>query len=477
MRKKIITLSLLLFLSSFIIILFFGRKATIEYDIKDMENISVTCDNNIIKCIEHREKEKIKLEVIPIKKGKTYITINGTKRLSAEKIKYKKIIYVHHLGIITKDNYLGNCNGDVSIIISILLTLFAWLCYAIRQFKNGMKKNLYEYRNIRLLGLIIFISLIFLLNLYIFIIDMLNNYIPSPYIIIQSIRDSSALFSAFLLPVAIVTTVLVTISNIVLIKNEGKSWKNMLGIILSGFLCIGTLFFMIFGSISVNTNINIIIINNLCYIISIGVSYLECILFGTIVLGIISARHIPKFNKNYIIILGCKIKDDGTLTPLLKSRVDRALEFAKMQKQKTGKDIILVPSGGKGNDEIISEAEAMKNYLVEKGIEKNNIIIEDKSKNTYENIKFSKKIIKEKTNIAFSTTNYHVFRAGVIASKQNIEVEGIGAKTKTYYWINAFIREYIATLVSEKEKHIKTIAILMIIFLLLTIFYYISISI
>ena len=51
MRKKIITLSLLLFLSSFIIILFFGRKATIEYDIKDMENISVTCDNNIIKCI------------------------------------------------------------------------------------------------------------------------------------------------------------------------------------------------------------------------------------------------------------------------------------------------------------------------------------------------------------------------------------------------------------------------------------------
>ena len=117
----------------------------------------------------------------------------------------------------------------------------------------------------------------------------------------------------------------------------------------------------------------------------------------------------------------------------------------------------------------------MKNYLIEQGIEKNKIIIEDKSKNTYENIKFSKNIIKEKNNIAFSTTNYHVFRAGVIASKQNIEVEGIGAKTKTYYWINAFIREFIATLVSEKEKHIKTITILMTLFLLLTIMHYISI--
>ena len=77
-------------------------------------------------------------------------------------------------------------------------------------------------------------------------------------------------------------------------------------------------------------------------------------------------------------------------------------------------------------------------------------------------------------NIAFSTTNYHVFRAGTIASKQNIKIEGIGAKTRTYYWINAFIREFVATIVFEKDKHIKTIIILMISFLIVTIIYYIS---
>lgn len=84
----------------------------------------------------------------------------------------------------------------------------------------------------------------------------------------------------------------------------------------------------------------------------------------------------------------------------------------------------------------------------------------DKSKNTFENIKFSNQLIKEKmqnAKVAFSTTNYHVFRAGCIATSQKIYMEGIGAKTKSYFWLNAFIREFIATLVSEKKKHITVI--------------------
>ena len=187
-------------------------------------------------------------------------------------------------------------------------------------------------------------------------------------------------------------------------------------------------------------------------------------------MGYISAKHIPKFNKDAIIILGCQIKKDGTLTPLLKSRVDKAVEFSKMQKEKTKKDIVFVPSGGKGKDEIISEANAMKNYLLMQGIKKSKIIVENKSKSTFENIKFSNKLIQEKINdpiIAVSTTNYHVFRAGVIASKQNIIIEGIGSKTKSYYWVNAFIREYIALLVSEKMNHIKVLLITSLIIIIL----------
>ena len=99
---------------------------------------------------------------------------------------------------------------------------------------------------------------------------------------------------------------------------------------------------------------------------------------------------------HYILILGCQIRKDGTLTPLLKSRVDRAIEFANMQKKIKGKDIVFIPSGGKGADELISEAEAMKNYLLEQGISKKNILVEDKSTNTYENMSFSYKLVKNK---------------------------------------------------------------------------------
>ena len=116
----------------------------------------------------------------------------------------------------------------------------------------------------------------------------------------------------------------------------------------------------------------------------------------------------------------------------------------------------------------------MKNYLIEKGINKNKIILEDKSKNTYENIKNSNKIINKKANIAFSTTNYHVFRAGVIAFSLGLNIEGIGSNTKKYYFINAFIREFIATIYEEKKNHIKLIVSLILLTLPMVIIIYFS---
>ena len=191
-------------------------------------------------------------------------------------------------------------------------------------------------------------------------------------------------------------------------------------------------------------------------------SYLEFILVGTIILSTKAARRIPSFDKDYILILGCQIKKDGTLTNLLKSRADRAIEFAKIQKEKTGKDIVFVPSGGKGNDEVISEAEAIRNYLIETGIDESSIIVENKSANTFENLTNSMELIRKEAKtgdpkIAFSTTNYHVFRSGYFASQQGIKAEGIGAKTKRYFWINAFIREFIAALASEWKTHFAII--------------------
>ena len=144
-----------------------------------------------------------------------------------------------------------------------------------------------------------------------------------------------------------------------------------------------------------------------------------------------------------------------------------------MQKDKANKDIIFIPSGGKGSDEVISEAEAMEEYLIKNGIKKKNIIIENKSKNTLQNISNSINLINDKEkNVAFSTTNYHVFRAGVLASNKKIYIEGIGSKTKSYFFINAFIREFVATIVTERKRHIKILLIIFLISIILVMMLY-----
>ena len=194
-------------------------------------------------------------------------------------------------------------------------------------------------------------------------------------------------------------------------------------------------------------------------------AYLECILIGTIVCAVKAARHIPAFDKDYILILGCQIREDGALTPLLRSRADRAVAFAQMQKEKTGKELVFVPSGGQGPDEVMAEADAIKNYLLSLGIPEERILSENRSVNTYENIRNSMALIREREpgktpKAAFSTTNYHVFRAGLIAEALGEKLEGVGSPTKRYFWVNAFVREFIAMMAAEKKRHALAVLLL-----------------
>ena len=195
-------------------------------------------------------------------------------------------------------------------------------------------------------------------------------------------------------------------------------------------------------------------------IISYVLGYLECMLFSCMICAVLSTVYKPPFDKDYIIILGCAICSDGTPTPLLRGRIDRAIAFESEQFSKSGKHAFFVPSGGQGSDEVISEAESMKRYLMEQGIPEERILKEDKSVNTYQNMAFSKKVIEKdagdlsKASIAFSTTNYHVFRGYTLAKKLNMSIKGLSAKTKLYFFPNAFLREFIGLIVEQKKRHL-----------------------
>ena len=105
----------------------------------------------------------------------------------------------------------------------------------------------------------------------------------------------------------------------------------------------------------------------------------------------------------------------------------------------------------------------MKKYLIKCGVDESDILTEDKSVNTRENIKFSDRLIRERTKqakVAFATTSYHVFRAGVIATSLGLHFEGVGAKTRTHFWINAFVREFLAEMVVERKRHTLAVTFL-----------------
>lgn len=361
------------------------------------------------------------------------------------------------LSIIDKTN-----NIKLSLTIQILLIAYlskvTWGC--LLYIKEQYKKQKYSYSIIMNLGLVIFLIINILRQINLLITNSNSTSINDLY---NNTLNSFSYFAFFILPLIIALALYSIITNIVLIYKEGFKFQNLLGIIFGICITLGA-----FASQFIFEIIKKIdLINSNLYIkkfIDIGLNsvlcYFYCLTLATLYCNIMAARHKPDLDKDYVIILGSKIRKDGTLTPILQARVDKAIEFAKEQKEKSNKRIVFVPSGGKGEDEIIAEAEAMKNYLIEKGISSEDIIVEDKSKNTYQNLKFSKQKIDEDNKdgkIIFSTTNYHVFRSGVIANNEGIDCEGMGSKTKWYFYTNALIREFIANLFNQRKQHFALI--------------------
>lgn len=157
-----------------------------------------------------------------------------------------------------------------------------------------------------------------------------------------------------------------------------------------------------------------------------------------------------KRNLDYIIVLGAQVKEDGP-SVVLKYRLDTAIEYLNKNP-----DAICIVSGGKGSNEICSEAEAMSAYLIQYGIEKSRILLEDQSSNTAENIRNSKLLMEaEYTGVGIVTNNFHMFRAVQIAKAQGLNgVCGIAADSTVLYLPNNVLRECCGILKDWMMKHI-----------------------
>ena len=142
-------------------------------------------------------------------------------------------------------------------------------------------------------------------------------------------------------------------------------------------------------------------------------------------------------NLDYIIVLGAQVREDGPST-VLKYRLDAAKEYLE-----NNPDTMCIVSGGQGTNEPCTEAEAMAEYLIANGIEGDRILLEDKSRNTVQNITYSKSFLKTSYNgVGIVTNNFHMFRAIKLAEAQGLEnVYGIAADSHAAYLPNNVLRE------------------------------------
>jgi uncharacterized SAM-binding protein YcdF (DUF218 family) len=147
---------------------------------------------------------------------------------------------------------------------------------------------------------------------------------------------------------------------------------------------------------------------------------------------------VPK-HADYIIILGARVK--GEVPSLaLQYRIDAAASYLKKNRES-----IAIASGGQGPGEDITEAEAIKRGLLAHGISSDRILLEDKSTDTVENIRFSKRLIPQNLKTGLLVTNdFHLYRAKSIAKDQGLNLEGIPAETPTVAIPKSYAREYLA---------------------------------
>ena len=427
----------------------------------------------------------IAIRIQSVNAGETTITIKNND--SDTPIKYH--FYVLPSGIIFEGNNFFNSNSNCYTILlpSVYIFILIMTIFLVMKYREKRKKGEFSYSLVAIGGVILY----FAGNILTFLILYLNVLLESLPLdgtklnifmfmnvpaILNLLAQSGTIFAFISCPLLLLFALAVSISNISLVRHEGFRPLNLLGII-SGIAFVSGLLVILFmatrdfqGSeqqYKLFSTINIALSFTFCYV--------ECMLLSTINCSFMATRYKLSHNQDYIIILGCAIRKDGTPTPLLKSRIDRAVDFEREQFEKTGRHAFFVPSGGQGPDEVVSEAECMKNYLIEQGIARDRIIPEDKSVNTFQNMKFSKAKIEEhagnlkNVNIAFSTTNYHVFRGYILSKKVGMKAKGLSAKTKLYFYPNAFVREFIGLLYEEKLRHalfIVSIIVLFIIFML-----------
>lgn len=176
----------------------------------------------------------------------------------------------------------------------------------------------------------------------------------------------------------------------------------------------------------------------------IAVGLVVILSFGSF-LAVYGGRDTADYTEQTVIVLGCGLRGERVSVGLAK-RLNKAAEY-----HEKNPDAVIIVSGGQGPQEDISEALAMKRYLVDKGIPEDKIIMEDKSTSTITNFRNSRAIMEEKgmdlSSVVFVTNAYHVYRGASYAKDEGfVDIAHLGTDIIWYTVPMNYMREMLAVI-------------------------------
>ncbi|AZN77499.1 hypothetical protein CXB72_10385 [Lactobacillus acidophilus] len=313
-------------------------------------------------------------------------------------------------------------------------------------------------------GLTLTSTLMFLAFLAIDALIIIEAQFPQQHQIIANLLLLASVGVALFILVFVFLLIIIFLYNgIKILIKEGTKWTN--------FLSLGTgiaIILLIFAYPVLGRSTSAPWFRFIYLFLSMSIFYIIFIMVMYTLTSWLNLININTKKLNYVVVLGAGLLGKK-VTPLLASRINRGIEIYH---KNPGSKLIM--SGGQGPDEEIPESHAMAAYAEEHGVPKSDIIIEDRSKTTNQNLKFSHQLMKPNSTFCIVTNSYHVYRALVLAKRQGLQCIGYGAKTKWYFTLNAFIREFIAYLVITKKMQCSIIGSFAVINIIFAALYYAS---
>ncbi len=189
--------------------------------------------------------------------------------------------------------------------------------------------------------------------------------------------------------------------------------------------------------------------------IATGIGMYFGVAFVVFLLAAVAYRRLPQsFETGHVIVLGSGLIG-SRVPPLLAARLDKAIEVAARQDPPA----VIIPSGGQGADEDVAEGVAMAGYLVDQGVPRERIVVEDRAVNTRQSLQLSRALMPDPdAPVAVVTTGYHVFRTALLTRSLGMTAKVAGAKTARYYVPSAFLREFVAVMREHWRLNLTLIA-------------------